>query len=201
MAYVFKIKLKGSSQPPIWRKIKIHESATFLELHWVIQKTFGWHNSHLHQFSPGGWTGTPILQEDLGIEYFDQEPFSDSETWPHGEYYHCAKIKLNQYFHSPKQMITYIYDFGDDWEHTIELIEITDDKILRPVCLTGKGRTPMEDCGGMWGYYEMVKAINNPKHPEHGEFMEWVDFEKGQKWDVNAFNLEEVQERLRAMRK
>ena len=197
MAYIFKIKLEGSSKPLIWRKVKVNESLTFLELHWVIQGVFGWHNSHLHEFSPGGRGGTPILQEDHGIEDWDGPPFSDPRTWPDGERYDGGKIQLKDYFHSPKQKIVYVYDFGDDWQHTVELVEITDEKILQPVCIAGKGNTPMEDSGGIRGYYEMVESLNDPKHPEHEEYREWVDFKKGQKWDVNAFDLEEVQERLR----
>lgn len=199
MAYIVKIKLEGSSKPPIWRKVKVDASLTFLQLHWVIQGAFGWNNSHLHEFSPGGLGRNPRLQENHGIEDWDEVPFSDPGTWPHGERYDGAKIKLDAYFNTPKQKIVYVYDFGDDWEHTVELVEITDEKILQPVCLAGKGQTPMEDCGGIPGYYEMVEAINDPKHPEHGEYMEWVDFEKGEKWDVKAFDLEEVRERLRVV--
>lgn len=55
----------------------------------------------------------------------------------------------------------------------------------------------MEDCGGMWGYYDMVEAISDRKHPEHEDTMEWLGFEKGQKWDVNEFELEDAQLRLR----
>lgn len=197
MAFIFKIKLEGSSKPPIWRKVKVNESLTFLELHWVIQGVFGWYNSHLHEFTPSGWGSTPILQEDHGVEVGDLEPFSAPKTWPHGERYNGAKIKLKDYFRSPKQKIVYVYDFGDDWQHTVELVEITDEKILQSVCLAGKGKTPMEDCGGIPGYYEMVEAINDPKHQEHADFMEWVDFEKGEKWDVNEFVLADAQLRLR----
>lgn len=197
MAYVFKIKLEGSSKPPIWRKIKVSESLTFLELHWVIQGVFGWYNSHLREFTPSGWGGTPIIQEDHGIEDWDGPPFSNPKTWPRGERYDGSKIKLKDYFHSPKQRIVYVYDFGDDWEHTVELMEITDEKILQPVCLAGKGKTPMEDCGGMWGYYDMVEAINDRKHPGHEDFIEWLDFKKGQKWDVCYFDLVGTRARLR----
>ncbi len=197
MAYVFKIKLEGSSKPPIWRKVKVYESLTFLELHWVIQGVFGWHNSHLHEFTPTGWGSFPSLQENHEVAHPDMPPFSKPKTWPHGERYDCGKIKLKEYFNTPKQKIVYIYDFGDDWEHTVVLEEVTEEEILKPVCLAGKGKTPMEDCGGMWSYYDMVEAINDRKHPEHEDTMEWLGFEKGQKWDVNEFELEDAQLRLR----
>ncbi len=196
MAYEFKIKLEGSSKPPIWRKVKVNENIGFLDLHTVIQGVFGWTNSHLFEFSPKGWGGSPRLQQDFGRDDWGEDAFSERDTWPYGERYDASKIKLEDYFHSLKQKITYIYDFGDDWCHAVELVDITDEKLLRPV-FAGKGQAPVDDCGGIWGYYEMVAAINDPKHPEHEDFMEWMGFAKGQKWDNSEFDLKETQERLR----
>lgn len=68
---------------------------------------------------------------------------------------------------------------------------------MTPICLAGKGAAPIEDCGGIWGYYNMVEALNNKKHPEHKDFRDWLDFKKGEKWDLNEFDLEDTQERLR----
>ncbi|CAG0904951.1 unnamed protein product, partial [Darwinula stevensoni] len=47
----------------------------------------------------------------------------------------------------------------------------------------GKGKAPTEDCGGIWGYYELVETINNTKHPEHKEMMEWMGLKKGYIWN------------------
>jgi len=58
----------------------------------------------------------------------------------------------------------YEYDFGDSWEH-----EITVQKILpaaggaTALCLDGAGACPPEDCGGIWGYAELLKTLKNPK--------------------------------------
>ncbi|MCG2462955.1 plasmid pRiA4b ORF-3 family protein [Flavobacteriaceae bacterium F89] len=198
MAFIFKIKLDGSSKPPIWRKVKVSESFTFLELHCVIQGVFNWENIHLFQFSPQGWGSVPRLQENFESESdWDEAPFSDPETWPYGERYDSSKIKLEEYWHSLKQKMVYIYDFGDDWRHIVELVEVTDEKILNPFCMGGKAQAPVEDCGGIWGYYHMVEALNDSKHPEHKHWRDWMDFKKGQKWDENAFDLDEVQEQLR----
>lgn len=198
MAYIFKIKLEGSSKPPIWRKVKLNENLTFLDLHLVIQGVFNWDNTHLFRFSPRGWGSTPCLQQKLDDEdNWYEEPFSKPNTWPYGELYDASKIKLKDYYKKLKQKIIYIYDFGDDWKHSIELVEITNETILTPICLAGKGAAPIEDCGGIWGYYNMVEALNNKKHPEHKDFRDWLDFKKGEKWDLNEFDLEDTQERLR----
>jgi hypothetical protein len=89
----------------------------------------------------------------------------------------------------------YEYDFGDGWQHTL-LVE----KILPlepgqqyPVCTKGKCACPPEDVGGIWGYYGFLNAIQNPEHPDHGMYLEWV----GDEFDPKAFDLDSVNAMLR----
>jgi hypothetical protein len=46
------ITLKGST-PKIWRRVLVPADFNFYELHYVIQFSMGWTNSHLHQFIVG----------------------------------------------------------------------------------------------------------------------------------------------------
>ena len=55
---------------------------------------------------------------------------------------------------------------------------------------------PPEDCGGTWGYGDFLDAIQNPKHKQHEELLEWV----GGEFDPEEFDLETVNEELREMR-
>lgn len=57
-----------------------------------------------------------------------------------------------------------------------------------PRCLDGKRACPPDDVGGVWGYEDFIKAIRNPRHPEHDEMLEWV----GGKFDPEKFDLEGV---------
>jgi pRiA4b ORF-3-like protein len=41
-------------------------------------------------------------------------------------------------------------------------------------CIDGKRACPPEDCGGPWGYGELLEIIADPKHPEHEERREWM---------------------------
>ncbi len=197
MAFVFKIKIDGSTKPPIWRKVKVNENLTFDDFHVVIQILFGWLNGHMYQFSPKGYGSTPNIRYNYKEDPEDWYEFSLPENFPFGEFYDAEKIKISDYFHSLKQKMIYIYDFGDDWKHIVELVEITNETILMPICLAGKGSDLVEDCGGIWGFYQMVEIVNNPKHPEHKSYMEWLGLEKGEKWDVNYFDLELTNEMLR----
>ncbi|MFZ1235399.1 MAG: plasmid pRiA4b ORF-3 family protein [Prevotella sp.] len=200
MAFAFKIKIEGSRKPPIWRKVKVNENLSFDDLHMVIQFLFGWKNEHMYQFSPKGWRSFPcikyVFEDDEEVEYI---PLSSPETFPYGERYDAEKIKLSDYFKALKQKMVYIYDFGDDWFHTIELIEMTDEALLYPICTGGKGSHLVEDSGGIFGFYNLVEAINTPQHPDNKEYREWLGMKRGERWDLNEFYLRDINECLREM--
>jgi hypothetical protein len=48
----------------------------------------------------------------------------------------------------------------------------------------------------MWGYYDFLEAIADPEHDQHEDYLEWI----GGEFDPEAFDLEEVNEALRALR-
>ena len=64
-----------------------------------------------------------------------------------------------------------------------------------PVCLAGARACPPEDVGGIGGYEDFLKAIGDPQHPEHQEFLDWI----GGEFDPEAFDVDEVNEILREM--
>jgi Plasmid pRiA4b ORF-3-like protein len=64
------------------------------------------------------------------------------------------------------------------------------------VCLTGKRACPPEDCGGIWGYAGFLEAIQDPRHPEHEDMLEWV----GGEFDPEAFDLDEVNTALQSLK-
>ena len=54
---------------------------------------------------------------------------------------------------------------------------------------------PPEDCGGIWGYYELLEAVNNPKHEEHQEMLDWL----GGQFDPGRFDLQKINAKLRGV--
>ena len=140
-------------------------------LHAVIQLAMGWTNSHLHQFKVGG-----RLFSDPRVNYAEFE--GDPEILDE------AKFSLRDLAPYEKDVLHYEYDFGDGWQHTI-IVE----KILPPepdaatvaVCLAGKRACPPDDCGGSWGYQNLLKILRNPKHEEHNTMQEWLGrpFDRG----------------------
>ena len=84
----------------------------------------------------------------------------------------------------------YVYDFGDDWEHTITLekIQPREKGVHYPLCLKGKRACPPEDCGGVWGYKDMLKIIADPNHEKYDEWIEWV----GEDFDPEIFDASSI---------
>ena len=176
--YQLKVTLRGS-KPPIWRRLQVESNNTLAELHRILQRAMGWYNAHLHQFIDGRtYYGEP--HPDYGLDMEDE-----------------SKVRLNQIMSEPKDKFFYEYDFGDSWEHELLLEKVltADPATSYPVCLKGKGACPPEDCGGVWGYYDLLETIQNPDHPEHQDMLEWL----GGDFDPDEFSVEEVNERLASL--
>lgn len=179
--YQLKITLRDV-RPPIWRRVLISDATTLNQLHWIIQISMGWTNSHLHQF---------IIDE----EYYS-EPMFELDDWGR-EVKNEKRVRLNTLSPEPKRKFAYEYDFGDGWHH-----EILVEKVLAPEagarypqCVAGKRACPLEDCGGTWGYERFLEVIKDEDDPEHEEMLEWA----GGSFDPEAFNLEEVNQELKSM--
>lgn len=172
MVYIFKIQIKNIKKPPVWRRVAVPATYSFSKFHEVIQDAFGWENRHLYQFSPKGYGSEPVIgvPGDSDFDFFDTS-IEDS-----------SKIKLKAVFKEKGEKFVYIYDFGDDWEHTILLEDILETKALKAELLMGKGMCPPEDVGGPWGYAHFLEAIANPNHEEYESLREWMDLEEGDEW-------------------
>ena len=67
---------------------------------------------------------------------------------------------LHDIIPNPKDSFIYEYDFGDSWKHKIVLEKILPlDFSESPVVSKGRKACPPEDCGGIWGDYEFLDAI------------------------------------------
>ena len=55
-------------------------------------------------------------------------------------------------------------------------------------CTAGKRACPPEDCGGSWGYANLLEALSDPDHEEHEESLEWL----GEEFDPEEFEPKAV---------
>jgi hypothetical protein len=156
MIYQIKITLIDS-KPPIWRRVLVPSDYTLEKLHHVIQISMGWTDSHLHSFEIHGQSYQKKYEE-----FFEEDDFIET-----------SEFKVKQL--KKKDKILYIYDFGDSWDHKIEVEDILKESEFKPpFCVKAVGNCPVEDSGGLWGYYEKLKILSNPKDPEYEELKEWM---------------------------
>lgn len=166
----------NNTKPKIWRRLLVNSDTLLVDFHRIIQTTMGWTNSHLHRFYDG--------KTDYAPKEFEIEDCKNSRT-----------IKLNTILKKEKSKILYEYDFGDGWNHDIILEKIIRDEVIEqiPRCIKGNGHCPPEDCGGPWGFNELLQVIANPKHEDYESMVEWI----GEKFDPDYFDIEEINQNLK----
>lgn len=209
-ASVHQLKITLSrSKPPIWRRIEVASDARLSDLHWVIQVVMGWTNSHMHQFVARDVRPKPTRQEaralgnSRGLEELIHRMrrrdrlLSDPEYELNDTEDEFA-VTLKAFAPTVKSAFVYEYDFGDSWEHKVEVLKIGPPQagVQYPRCLAGKLACPPEDCGGLWGYYDLLAALRDPKHARHDELVEWA----GEEFDPEHFDLAEINATLAELR-
>jgi len=169
-----KISLVGASKPPVWRRVLVPATMRLHRLHDVIQAAMGWHDCHMHAFVAGGI--------DYGLP--------DPELGHRDE----RRTALNHLVSESGDRLRYVYDFGDDWEHdvVVEKVLAAEPGVRYPVCLTGKGRCPPEDCGGVWGYTSLRQALADPTDVDHADMLEWLGIKTAAEFDPHAFDADDV---------
>lgn len=154
LTYQFKIKLRGITKPPVWRRVLVPAHFTFAGFHAVIQKAFGWWNEHLYCFGDKPYSQSLYIAEENKEDWY--RPDYDARKFTLGELFGDGGII---------KKFCYVYDFGDDWIHDITLEDIIEELHPHASCTAGKGACPEEDCGGQWGYEDMKEngEVDDPK--------------------------------------
>ena len=181
--YQLKITLNGS-KPPIWRRVQTPASTTLERVHAIIQQSMEWVNYHLHEFNV----------KDMLIG--DPEQLCGWEMGEEPDVIDEAEITLAELKIREGAKFEYVYDFGDNWQHQILLEKRLerDPDTHYPICIKAVKAGPPEDVGGIWGYYTMLEALENPEHPSHEQFFEWLS---GEGWDPDEVNLDAINRRLK----
>src|SRR5579863_4318232 len=136
-------------EPVVVRVLDVPAGVLLPELHDLLQAALGWTDSHLHQFEAEGICyGMPDID---GPEDERDESGVPLRALP------------------PR--FTYLYDFGDGWEHEVEVLGPGGGAVG---CISGEGACPPEDVGGPHGYALFREAMDDPRHPEHEEMRTWA---------------------------
>jgi len=168
-------------EPAVWRQILVPASIKLHQLHVVLLWTMGWAGGHLHEFVIG--------HDHYGI------PDPDYDTPP--------PIQREERFTlaaalGARKAFTYLYDYGDGWEHRITVAKILppDPAMKSPRCLDGANACPPEDVGGPPGYLEFLEAIHDPAHDEHDAMLQWC----GGSFEPTTFRRDDINDRLRQIK-
>lgn len=153
----------------VWRRIVIPATFTFKQLHVAIQTVFDWQNAHLHEF-----TAERPDEKSLHIIMDNEPELLDHINFDTSDALEETAIILKDVF--PKfDEITYVYDFGDHWEHKLTFEKTTTTDIVRASYAGGAGERPPEDVGGLLGYEYYLNIIGNKQDPQHHEMKQWAE--------------------------
>jgi hypothetical protein len=167
-----KVSLKDI-EPTIWRTFVVSTSMTFEDLHEALQEIMGWESYHLYEFKIGSRGNTMSITSPECMDDWGSMGCGDSSDF-------------DLTFLTKKGMkFTYVYDFGDSWEHTIIVQDANYDYsgALPFFVLAGERNCPPEDCGGVYGYYDIIEALKDPEGDS--EILEWAG-----DYDPERFSIE-----------
>ncbi len=95
-------------EPKVWRRVDVPLSSSLMSLHHVIQVAVGWTDSHLFEFK----VGDRLYGDPFEVDLFE---------W---KVYKATSIRLKTLVDRGISEFTYLYDFGDHWEHSIVIEEL-----------------------------------------------------------------------------
>lgn len=183
LVYEIELELVGAD-PRIRRRFAISADETLAYLHDVIIGVMGWDDYHLHCFE--------IKKQRYEMRGTNAEQFQmDPEPLLYETDFTLRDLVKRG------SRIDYEYDFGDGWRHKLKVVRTgsPEEGVAYPVCLGGERACPPEDCGGTWGYRELLATLADPTHEDHEDMAEWAGA-----IDPEAFDIDEVNRRLKAIR-
>lgn len=178
VAYEFEITL-CEVQPVVWRRFRVPANITFQRLHEAIQVIMGWQDYHMYEFRFG----------NIRVSVKDDESFVVDET-----HFDARRKSIPSFGLERNDVLGYVYDFGDDWMHTVRVTFPVYDLRDQPDywCLDGGGVCPPEDVGGAMGYAHFLQIIRQTSHPEHEGMKTW----RGDNSSPTVFDKNPVNEAL-----
>jgi Plasmid pRiA4b ORF-3-like protein len=173
-------------EPAVVRRLEVPFDIKLSDLHLVIQAAMPWWNYHLYEFRARNqrwglpdpdfnWPGMPRVLPAKGTSLAELIATTGVKTF------------------------TYVYDFGDDWEHKVKIEKTCEPApgAAYPRLIEASGRCPPEDVGGPWGYAEYVEAMADSNHERHAEMVEW----HGPDFDPNVVDVPSIEKELAKLAK
>lgn len=175
------------TRPKVWRRVEVPLSYTLWDMNDVIQAIFEWDGDHLWGFHLG--RGDRLK---LGI--------TDNMGWGPEE---ADDVRVGTLVDWGVKKFSYTYDYGDSWDHILTILRVVDagPRIKYPRVVAGANFAPIEDIGGVWGYYDLVEAAQDPNHPSRKRLEERYGKSYLRDLDHTFFDKEQTDGRLAFLKK
>jgi hypothetical protein len=192
----FHIRIKLNDAPVnIWRELVVPSNITLELLAYVLIQAMGWEHEHLYQFIGKG-----------NVYYVNTQQLKEQENSFFGflsrsEHRNSEKTSLEMALQPKGKRMKFEYDFGDSWNHDLWVKAARDyaadeEPVIK--LLKGQGACPPEDCGGIWGYAELLELrLKKRKSADDKERLEWYNISKD--FDPEDCDLEWLQDNVEAL--
>ena len=188
-AYTLRIEL-DYIKPAIWREVEVPSNLTLSSLAAVILLAMGWNENHLHQF---------VVRHGRSSTYYSTSIHETAHDIAESGSRDGKKHSIGELLFKVGDKVTFEYDFGDSWMHTVKLIASAeyDCQKKEVKLLAGERACPPDDCGALPGYQELCDAMDKPYSTSAQRFMEWLDC----RFDPEYFPLEKAQKAVASCNK
>ena len=175
-------------QPPVWREVVVPSNLNLESLGHILVDVMGWEGYHLHQFIKG-YDYYAIPDEEYGCE----NPLGDLFGYSPVKKHDSREFTVGDLLSRKRSWVEYEYDFGDSWMHRVTVIDTRKYKKgeqPKVELIAGANACPPEDCGGVWGYEELVESLKKPQSKRAKELKRWL----GYTFDPTEFDFKEFKE-------
>ena len=173
----FHIRVKLNDAPVnIWRELVVPSNISLELLAFVILDAMGWKHEHLYQFI--GKNNTNYINSKEMKETANSFMGFMSRV----QYQNSEKTSLEMVLQPHGDRLKFEYDYGDSWTHDLWVKGARDyapdeEPVIK--LLKAHGACPPEDCGGVWGYADLLELNKKKrKSAEDKERLDWYDIPK-----------------------
>lgn len=183
-------------EPKIWRRVEVDAGLPLDRLHEVLQPTMGWTNSHGHAFVDHD----PFVPPSRSLSIVPRLWHAPEALANGAQGFNESAETVANALHFGGGSLWYEYDFGDGWVHVIREVSRRPRSVGEPEArvVDGARRGPLEDCGGISGWAELLALWADPARDaaERADAMAWIAEMQGfgrpfdpEDFDVEAANV------------
>jgi hypothetical protein len=207
-------------KPKIWRRFQVSNNISMARLGYILMTMFEMKASHLFcfdvpyrdnimrslakRYEARGMTINAddevihSIDKNYRVEIFDEYTDEYCFDSPETTQVDAVKRTVKSVVSDAADLMVFNYDFGDNWNISITLEKIFEDKELPgkdlPMVLDGAGFGIIEDIGGVYGLLEFAKACKNKSGKKYKELSEWYGIYD---MDLASFNIDDINFRLK----